>query len=46
MIYEIEGELENPETGEKLPFKGKFRIKDDSNDKNNNEHTDGSTTRD
>lgn len=41
MIYEIEGELEDPKTGEKLPFKATFRIKDDTDDKRNNEHTDG-----
>jgi hypothetical protein len=26
MDYEIEGELEDPKSGEKLPFKAKFRI--------------------
>lgn len=46
MIYEIEGELEDPNTGEKLPFKAKLRIKDDSNDKCENEHTDGATSPD
>lgn len=44
MIYEIEGELEDPNTGDKLPFKAKFRIKDDTDDKSRNEHKDGSTT--
>jgi hypothetical protein len=100
MIYEIEGELENPDTGEKLPFKARFNmtkdihksvedkviakvleilnercdiyeenklyekmdvmvrvlcdikeefnysIKDETDDKRDNEHKDGSTTRD
>lgn len=32
MIYEIEGELEDPNTCEKLPFKAKFKIKDDTNE--------------
>lgn len=44
MIYEIEGELEDPNTSEKLPFKAKFRIKEETDDKPNNEHTDGSTS--
>lgn len=44
MIYEIEGELEDPNTGEKLPFKAKIRIKDETDDKCHNEHTDGAAT--
>ena len=51
MTYEIEGELEDPKTGEKLPFKAKFKmieseIKDDTDDKCDNEHQDGAVTRD
>jgi hypothetical protein len=29
MTYEIEGELEDPATGAKLPFKAKFRMVND-----------------
>lgn len=44
MNYEIEGELEDPNTGDKLPFKAKFRIKDETDDKRNNEHMDGAAS--
>lgn len=46
MQYEIEGELIDPNTGEKLPFKAHFRIKEDSNDKSDNEHQDGAVAPD
>lgn len=61
MTYEIEGELEDPKTGEKLPFKATFKmiskisrtdiineslniLKDEHNDKRDNEHQDGAAT--
>ena len=42
MTYEIEGELEDPNTGEKLPFKAKFRIKDDMNEQRKESDNNGS----
>ncbi len=44
-MIEIEGELEDPNTGEKLPFKAKFRIKDDMNECAN-EHKNGAVASD